>query len=65
MMYSSLRALFPPNASPVRSSRFMYICGPFSFLVRRGRCWIGVGSVAIFARGCWVNFMCLGCVLRV
>ena len=65
MMYSSFRALFPPNASPVRSSLFMYICGPSSFLVRRGRCWMGVGSVAMFALGYWVNFMGLGCVLRV
>ena len=51
MMYSSFRALFPPNASPVRSSRFTYIFGPSSFFVRFGRYWIGVGSVAIFARG--------------
>ena len=51
--YSSWRALLPPKARPVRSSRFTQMSGPPSAAESRGRCSSGVGRSAsgIFAWG--------------
>ena len=50
--YSSLRALFPPVARPVQSSRFTQISGPPSSALSRGSGSSGVGRCASRIRGC-------------
>ncbi len=54
------RALLPPKAKPVRSSRLTHIFGPPSSLVRLGRYCNGVGKVASLTLGNELNFMAYG-----
>ncbi|SHT03523.1 Uncharacterised protein [Mycobacteroides abscessus subsp. abscessus] len=43
-MYSSLRTLLPPKASPeLQSSRLAQICAPPRWLLSRCRGWTGLG----------------------
>ena len=55
--YSSLRALFPPKARPVRSSLFTKILGPLRSLVRLGRGCSGVGVTVRSILGRVFNLM--------
>jgi len=58
--YSSFLALFPPKASPVRSSLFTQMRGPPSFFERFGISWMGVGRFASLALGSDPSLMSIG-----